>query len=122
MNVLVQKLSEGEHPVTLGGPSPSLEGFQQRLENPGYVFIKFTDTRGGTDLGVRVDKDATDITRANFAEGTGIVHVEGTLILNYVRVRCYAEIDLQTLNGTGHLEILEEVHSSFENALPDHHA
>ncbi|GHO64162.1 hypothetical protein KSC_030540 [Ktedonobacter sp. SOSP1-52] len=119
MNALVQKLSEREHPLTLGGPSPSLEAFQQRLENPGYVFIKFTDTQGGTDLGVRIDKDATDITRANFAEGTGIVHVEGTLILNYVRVRCYAEIDLQTLNGTGRLAILEEIHSSFEEAIQD---
>src|SRR5258708_2526407 len=117
MNALVQKLSEGEHPVTLGGPSPSLETFQQRLENPGYVFIKFTETQGGTDLGVRIDKDATDRTRANFAEGTGIVHVEGTLILNYVRVRCYADIDLQTLNGTGHLTMLGEIHSSFEETI-----
>jgi hypothetical protein len=120
MNALVQKLSEGEHPVTLGGPGPSLKAFQQRLENPGYVFIKFTDTQGGTDLGVRIDKDATDVTRANFAEGTGIVHVEGSLILNYVRVRCYAEIDLQTLNGTGHLAVLEEMHSSFEEPVSHH--
>lgn len=120
MNALVQKLSEGEHPITLGGPSPSLEAFQRRLENPGYVFIKFTDTQGGTDLGVRIDKEATDVSRANFAEGTGIVHVEGTLILNFVRVRCYAKIDLHTLNGTGHLAILEEMHASFEEAVPDH--
>lgn len=120
MNTLVQKLSKGEHPVTLGGPSPSLEAFQRRLENPGYVFIKFTDTQGGTDLGVRVDKDATDVSRANFVEGAGIVHVEGTFILNFVRVRCWAEIDLQTLNGIGHLTILEEMHSSFEEAIPKH--
>lgn len=120
MNALVQKLSVGEHPVTLGGPNPSREAFQRRLENPGYVLIKFTDTQGGTDLGVRIDKDATDITRANFTEGTGTVHVEGTLILNYVRVRCYAEIDLQTLNGTGHLAMLEEIHSSFEEATLKH--
>lgn len=120
MNALVQKLSEGEHPVTLGGPGPSLEAFQRRLENPGYIFIKFTDTQGGTDLGVRVDKEATDVSRANFAEGTGSVHVEGTLILNYVRVRCYAEIDLQTLSGKGHLAVLEEVPSSFAETIPDH--
>ena len=120
MNALVQKLSEGEHPVTLGGPRPSLDVFRQRLENPGYVFIKFTDTQGGTDLGVRVDQEATDVSRANFAESTGIVHVEGTLILNYVRVRCYADIDLQTLNGTGHLTILEEIHSSFEGTMQNH--
>jgi hypothetical protein len=36
--------------------------------------------------------------------------VEGTLTLNYVKVRCVADIELETLNGTGHLVMLEEVH------------
>lgn len=109
MNELVQRLAEGDHPVTVGGPKPSLEEFQKRLEDMGYVFIKFTATRGGTDLGVRVDKSALDLSRANFAEATGNAHVEGTLTLNYVKVRCIADIDLSTLNGTGHLQIIEEV-------------
>jgi hypothetical protein len=109
MNELVQRLTKGEHAVTVGGTKSSLEDFQKRLEEMGYVFIKFTETQGGTDLGVRVDKSATDLTRANFAEGTGSVHVEGTLTLNYVKIRCVAEIDLSTLSGTGHLVIVEEV-------------
>jgi len=75
----------------------------------GYVFIKFTATQGGTDLGVRVDKARTDVSQADFDEGSGTVHVEGTLTLNYVKVRCIADIDLATQNGTGHLVILEEV-------------
>ena len=108
MNELVQRLAEGEHPVTVGGSQPSLGEFQKRVEDMGYVFIKFTATRGGTDLGIRVDKEATDLSRANFAEGTGVAYVEGTLTLNYVKVRCVAEIDLSTLNGMGHLVILEE--------------
>jgi hypothetical protein len=110
MDDLVQRLSEGDHPVTVGGPRPSLEEFKKRVEDMGYVFIKFTGTRGGTDLGVRVDKSATDLSQANFDERTGIVHVEGTLTLNYVKVCCVADIDLETLNGTGHLVALEEVH------------
>lgn len=109
MNELVQRLAEGEHPVTVGGPKPSLEEFQKRVEDMGYVFIKFTATRGGTDLGVRVDKNATNLTQANFAAATGMAHVEGTLTLNYVKVRCVADIDLSTLDGTGHLVIDEEV-------------
>jgi hypothetical protein len=109
MNELVQRLAEGDHPVIVGGPKSSLEEFQKRIEDMGYVFIKFTATRGGTDLGVRVDKTATDTTRANFAQGTGVAHVEGTLTLNYVKVRCVAEIDVSTLNGTGHLVIVEEI-------------
>ncbi len=110
MDEFVQRLSEGTHPVTVGGPTPSLEEFQKRVEDMGYVFIKFTGTRGGTDLGVRVDKNATNLSHANFAQRTGLVHVEGTLTLNYVKVRCVADIDLETLNGTGHLVALEEVH------------
>lgn len=110
MNDLVQRLSEGDHPVTVGGPKPYLQDFKQRLEDMAYVFIKFTDTQGGTDLGVRVDRATTDLSQANFDQTTGIVHVEGTLTLNYVKVRCIADIDLATLEGKGHLVALEEVH------------
>jgi len=110
MDDLVERLSQGDHPVAVGGPKPSLEEFRRRVEDMGYVFIKFTGTRGGTDLGVRVDKSATDVSQASFEQATGVVHVEGTLTLNYVKVRCVADIDLGTLNGTGHLVALEEIH------------
>lgn len=110
MDELVQRLTEGDHPVTVGGPKPSLEEFRKRVNEMGYVFIKFTGTRGGTDLGVRVDPSATNLSQADFDQGRGRAHVEGTLTLNYVKVRCVADIDLGTLNGTGHLVALEEVH------------
>ena len=110
MNELVQRLTEGDHPVRVGGPQPSLEEFQKRVQDMGYVFIKFTETRGGTDIGVKVDKNATDLSRADFERGTGVAHVEGTLTLDYVKVRCVADIELETLYGTGHLVALEEVH------------
>jgi hypothetical protein len=107
VNELVAHLAQGDHPVTLGGPKPSVEELQKRIGEIGYVFIKFTDTRGGTDLGVHVDKAATDLRHADFERATGTVHVEGTLTLNYVPVRCVADIDLATRNGTGHLVIIE---------------
>ncbi len=110
MNDLVKRLSEGDHLVTVGGPTPSLKELKKRLEDMGYVFIKFTGTRGGTDLGVRVDKQATDLSQANFEQGAGKAHIEGTLTLNYTKVRCIADIDLTTLDGTGRLVVLEEVH------------
>jgi core binding factor beta subunit len=112
MNELVQRLSVGEHAVTVGGSKPSLEDLKWRIEDIGYVFIKFTETQGGTDLGVRVDKNAINLSGANFDQRTGSVHIEGTLTLNYVSVRCIADIDLATLNGTGHLTILEKAHTS----------
>jgi hypothetical protein len=111
MNELVQRLVQGDHPVVVGGPKPSQEEFQRRLGEIGYVFIKFTDTRGGTDLGVRVDKSATTVSQSGVEQQSGSVHVEGTLTLNYVKVRCIADIDLATLKGTGHLVVLEEVYS-----------
>lgn len=111
MDELVQRLSEGEHPVTVGGSQPSLEDFKKRVTDMKYVFIKFTDTRGGTDLGVRVDTSKTDLSQSDFAQATGTVHIEGSLTLNYVKVRCIADIHLSTLAGTGHLVALEEAHS-----------
>jgi hypothetical protein len=108
MDQLVQQLAEGDHPVMAGSPQPSLEQLQQSIERD-YVHIKFTDTRGGTDLGMRLDKDASDLSAAGFAQGTGTVHLVGSLTLNYVRVRCVADLDLATLRGTGHLEILEQL-------------
>jgi hypothetical protein len=70
--------------------------------------VKFTDTRGGTDLGIPLDRAACDLSAADFEQGRGTVHLEGVLTLNNDRVRCVADIDLETLNGTGHLVPVEE--------------
>ena len=109
MNELVERLSlEGQN-VVVGGPDPSVGELHQRITEIGYVFVKFPDTNGGTDLGVRVDETGTDLSQADFASATGSVHIEGTLTLDYVKVRCIADIDLASLSGTGHLVVLEEV-------------
>lgn len=105
MNELTQRLSEGDHPVAIGGPESSVADLRDRIQQFGYVSIKFTGTRGGTDLGVRLDLDATDLSTADFDKGSGSVHFEGTLNLNGDPVRCIADIDLATLTGTGHLTI-----------------
>ena len=102
MDALTRRLTV-EQPVAVGGPTPTLDDFRVRLHELGSVFVKFTETRGGTDLGVRLDRAATDPAGADFAAGRGTVHVEGTLILNDDPVRCVADIDLATLRGTGRL-------------------
>jgi len=115
---LVKRLLEENHPVTVGSSKLSLEEFKRCLEDIGYVFIKFTDTQGGTDLGLLVDKSSTDLSQAHFDQRTGIVHVEGTLTLNYLKVRCIADIELETLNGMGHLVVLEnDGHSQVEDVV-----
>jgi hypothetical protein len=108
MSELVTKLAEGDHPVVVGGSQPTLEELKRRLTEMRYVFIKFTDTRGGTDLGFQVDEEATRHEGADFEQGTGTIHVEGHLKLDYVPVTVVADVDLATLSGTGHLLIRQE--------------
>jgi uncharacterized protein YbdZ (MbtH family) len=104
---LVDKLCEGDHPVEAGLRSEkTVKVFKEAIDR-NYVHIKFTKTRGGTELGVSLDREACDFSRADFDQGSGTTHVEGNLTLDYVKVRCIADIDLATLEGTGRLEKVE---------------
>ena len=104
---LVDRLCEGDHPVEAGlRPERTVKLFKEAIDR-NYVHIKFTRTRGGTELGVRLDREACDFSQADFEQGDGRVHVEGSLTLDYVKVRCVADIDLATLEGKGHLEKFE---------------
>ena len=101
---LVDRLSNGDHPVEISlRPNLSAKAFKEAIDT-GYVRIKFTETKGGTELGVRLNKDACDFEGANFEQATGRATVVGELTLDYTKVRCIADIDLQTLAGRSHLE------------------
>ncbi len=105
---LVTRLATGTHPVEVGlRPEKSAKEFKAAIDR-GYVHIKFTGTKGGTELGVRLDTETSDWSKANFSQATGSVHVEGTLTLNYVKVQCIADLELHTLAGTGYLVRLTE--------------
>ena len=104
---LVDRLCKGEHRVVISlRPNVSAKAFKEAIDT-GYVRVKFTDTKGGTELGVRVNNDACDFQDANFEQATGRAKVVGDLTLDYTRVRCVAEIDLQSLAGESHLEKIE---------------
>ena len=108
MSELPHKLAKGEHKVI----------FPSRLDDPlqelrdcidrDYVFVKFTETRGGTELGFRLDPEHSDLSGADWDNGTGNIRMAGELTLDYVKVRCVGNIDISTMEGTGHLVILEE--------------
>jgi len=103
-NDLVQRLSEGEHPVEVAlRPAKTAQALKECIDR-GYVHIKFPNTQGGTELGVRLDKTASDFGAADFSGQRGNVRLVGGLTLDYVPVRCIADIDLSTLAGKGHLE------------------
>jgi uncharacterized protein YbdZ (MbtH family) len=103
---LVNLLSQGEHPIEASlRPDMTAQALKDRIDL-GYIHLKFTATRGGTELGVRLDRETLDLSRADFENGVGTAHLEGCLTLNYVKVRCLADLDLQTLTGKGHLALV----------------
>lgn len=107
MNDLVQRLTEEQHVIASLRPEATVQAFKEALDRR-YVHIKFTQTRGGTELGVPLDEQASDLAGADFDNATGTVKVVGDLTLDYVKVRMHAAIDLATLEGKGRLEVLED--------------
>jgi uncharacterized protein YbdZ (MbtH family) len=104
---LVDALCEGDHPIEAKlRPEKTVKLFKEAIARD-YVHIKFTNTEGGSELGVRLDRDSCDFSKADFENGSGTVHIEGGLTLDYVRVKCVADLDLATLEGTGHLVKVE---------------
>jgi uncharacterized protein YbdZ (MbtH family) len=104
---LVQRLAAGSHPIEVTlRPDRTAAALKECIER-GYVHIKFTDTDGGTELGVRLDPAASDLAHADFAAPRGSVRLVGSLTLNFEKVRCVAEVDLSSLNGQGRLERLD---------------
>ena len=66
---LVKFLSEGKHPVEAGlRPEKSVKLLKEAIDR-GYVHVKFTDTRGGTELGFRLADDGSDLSQADFEGG-----------------------------------------------------
>jgi hypothetical protein len=114
INELVQRLSEGKHEVVIGHRDESYEEIKQRIED-GYIHIKFTQTRGGTELGINVDLNNTNLKELDFNKGEGLLHIEGTTNLNYNAVRCIADIDLATRKGEGCLQVVEEESVNSDN-------
>lgn len=108
MNDQVRRLCEGEHPVEVSlSPNITVEALKQCIDR-NHVHLRFTHTKGGTELGFALNAEGTDISQADFNEGTGSVRLVGNLTLDYAKVRCIANIDLETLGGRGHLEAVEE--------------
>ncbi len=116
MSELPHKLSKGDHKVIF--PSRLDDPHQELQDCIGrdYVHIKFTETRGGTELGFRLDPDHSDLEGADWDNKSGKIKMAGNLTLDYVKVRCVAELDVDSLAGLGHLDILEDEDSSEEEA------
>jgi hypothetical protein len=80
----------------------------ERLQAGMMVHVEFTGTRGGTNLGCDVDAALSDL--AGMETGEPIVCVSKIKGLNGHPIRVHARIDLKTLVGTAHVEILPGVY------------
>lgn len=101
---LVDRLSQGDHPLVPGlRPDCTAQALRQAIDR-GYVLIRFTETRGQTEIGMDLDTSACDLASADFDNANGRIHLVGSLSLDFEDVRCIADIDLATLEGQGHLE------------------
>ncbi|MGH9346348.1 MAG: MbtH family protein, partial [Vicinamibacterales bacterium] len=106
MSELVQRLATGEHRVEISlRPERTVAALKQCIDR-GYVHVRFTETRGGTELGIPLDRERTDLSSADFEHGTGHLVLAGALTLDYVNVRCIATIRLPELEGQGRLELI----------------
>jgi uncharacterized protein YbdZ (MbtH family) len=100
---LVDRLCEGIHSVQVSvRPEKSIALFKEAIDRK-FVHIRFANTRGGTEVGIQLDTSVCDCSKADFDHGSGAVHLEGSLTLDFVRVRCVADVLLPMLEGTGHL-------------------
>jgi len=100
---LVDKLCEGYHPVEVSlRPERTVKGFKEAIDR-NYVHVKFTGTKGGTELAFMPDRNASDFSKADFESGRGSAHLEGELTLDYVKVKCIVDLNLETLEGKGKL-------------------
>lgn len=108
MSELPYRLSKGDQKVTYRPRRGDARGELKEAIGRQYVHVLFTETAGGTELGFRLDPERSNLSGADWDNGEGTVHLEGDLSFDGVRVRCVADIDLRTVEGTGHLEILEQ--------------
>jgi hypothetical protein len=100
---LVERLAERDSAVELDGADEPAGVLKRRIDELGQLSVRFTETTGPTTLAVTLDPAGCDLGGADLAAGTGWIHLEGTLTLDYVPVRCVADIDLATRTGRGRL-------------------
>jgi hypothetical protein len=119
VNDLVERLSK-EQPIKPEGEETTLKELQERIEL-GYIDILFTET--DTDLGMDLYEPECSIPKDILKSGKGNIKTVGYFTLNYDKVMCTANINLQTLEGTGYLtpvhnEKYEEVMEEYKKKDP----
>lgn len=102
---LVDRLSGDGHPVeVLTRATDRLAYLRERLEI-GYLHVNFPATRGGTEVGMKLDAECCRAAQEELAVG-GEIAVSGSFSLDETPVRCHVRLALPELVGTGGLTVL----------------
>jgi len=104
---LVKRLARDQPIVARLRPKAAPEHLKAMLDRR-HVHIEFTETLGGTELGIPLDLEGIDLSGVNFDEGTGRVQLTGDLVLDYIPVRFHGHLELESMSGRGRLEPREE--------------
>ncbi len=105
MNDLIERLRNGQHPVEVVlRPKPSRKALRDCIDL-GVAHIKFTDTQGGTELSMDLAMPECELAALQADDAPGQIRLVGELSLNYVDIRCIADIDLESFAGAGHIEL-----------------
>ncbi len=83
-------------------PDRTVAAFKECLDR-GFVHIKFTETQGGTELGIPVDVGRSDLSKIDWDSQTGSATIVGAISLDYVKVECIARVELPSLECAGRL-------------------
>jgi len=98
MDELVLRLTSYTQKVKLESRAASVAEIKSRIEH-GFVFLDFIDTKGTTELGLNINAGSVINQNQN-------LKFTGTCELNFHRVSCHADIDMNTLHGTAEVKLL----------------
>lgn len=103
---LVERLSVGDHDVRMMlRPDRSLSALRAAVDR-GFVQIEFINTKGGTTVGFPIDLELSNTSKMRDESGKGDIQLVGFFTLNFQKVKCIANISLQSFDGKGKLELI----------------
>jgi hypothetical protein len=103
MSDLIEKLSQTQDIELAIRPVVNADSLRSALER-GFVPVRFPRTKGGTELGIKLDPAGSVWSREDLSKGAGQMQLAGEVTLNYKKARFSGIIDISTLRGSGCLQ------------------
>jgi uncharacterized protein YbdZ (MbtH family) len=104
---LVQRLSGDNHRVEVRTTVEDKTAYLRDRLEIGYLHVFFPDTRGGTEIGVKLDAETSNIALEQIAKGNDI-NLRGHLVLDDIAAVCQIRLHPSDLVGRGGLSALDD--------------